>query len=147
MDTEIVEIFKDTENTLKQFIELLQKERQALAKNLYDELLAIIEDKKSISDKIEQVNNNMVGYLSSKNLPDTHQALAKYLKRLPTLQGNLLSKQWENIINLLTQAENLNIQNGLVIMGTKANTEKLIDILLGRIRTGIYGKDAKIDNT
>ncbi len=147
MDTEIVEIFKDTENALKTFIELLHNEKQALSKNLYDELILIIEQKKTAAEKIEQANQHMFSYLDKKNLPDTHQALAKYLKRLPSLQADLLSKQWKNIIELLTEAENLNIQNGLVIMGTKANTERLIDILLGRIRTGIYGKDAKIDNT
>jgi flagellar biosynthesis/type III secretory pathway chaperone len=147
MDTEIVEIFKDTEDYLKQFIDQLKKEKQALAKNHYDDLINIIEEKKSLSTKIDNINQHMVNYLTSKKLPDTHQALAKYLKKLPTVQADLLSKQWQNIIDLLTQAENLNIQNGLVIMGTKANTERLIDILLGRIRTGIYGKNAKIEST
>lgn len=146
MDTEIVEIFKNTEDNLKKFIDLLHNEKNALSKNLYDELLLIIEEKKLVSEKLEQTNIDMMSYLGNKNLPDTHQALSKYLKRLPTLQADLLSKQWQNIIALLTEAENLNIQNGLVIMGTKTNTEHLIDILLGRIRTGIYGKDAKINN-
>ncbi len=145
MDTEIVEIFKHTEDGLKNFIQLLHNEKKALAHNLYDELLLIIEEKKLLSERIEKTNQDMVSYLNNKNLPDTHQALSKYLKRLPTLQADLLSKQWQNIIDLLTEAENLNIQNGLVIMGTKTNTEHLIDILLGRIRTGVYGKDAKID--
>lgn len=145
MDTEIVEIFKNTEDSLKKFIDLLNSEKNALSKNLYDELILIIEEKKLLAEKIEQTNQEMMGYLNSKNLPDTHQALSKYLKRLPALQADLLTKQWQNIINLLTDAENLNIQNGLVIMGTKTNTEHLIDILLGRIRTGVYGKDAKIN--
>lgn len=147
MDTEIVEIFKDTESTLKKFIALLENEKKALSQNGYDELVLIIEQKKLASEKIEQANRLMFNYLEKKNLPDTPHALKKYLKRLPTVQADLLSKQWKNIIDLLTQAENLNIENGLVIMGTKANTERLIDILLGRIRTGIYGKDAKIDNS
>ncbi len=147
METEIVEVFKETENNLENFILLLKNEKIALSQNLYDDLLKIIEQKEILSDKIEHTNWKMVSCLASKNLPDTHQALVKYLKRLPTLQGDLLSKQWENIIDLLKQAENLNQQNGLIIMGSKNNTEKLIDILLGRIRTGIYGKDAKIDNT
>lgn len=146
MDTEIVEIFKHTEEGLKKFIDLLYNEKNALAKNLYDELILIIEEKKLLSEKIELANKDMVSYLKNKNLPDTHQALSKYLKRLPTIQAELLTKQWQNIINLLTEAENLNIQNGLVIMGTKTNTEHLIDILLGRIRTGVYGKDAKISH-
>ena len=147
METEIVEVFKETENNLENFILLLKNEKIALSQNLYDDLLKIIEQKEILSDKIERTNWRMVSCLASKSLPDTHQALVKYLKRLPTLQGDLLSKQWENIIDLLKQAENLNQQNGLIIMGSKNNTEKLIDILLGRIRTGIYGKDAKIDNT
>lgn len=146
MDTEIVEIFKGTENHLKKFIDLLQIEKIALKKNHYDELINIVEDKKKLSDKIEEINQSMVSYLASKNLPDSPQALSNYLKRLPSLQSTLLSKQWQNIVELLTTAENLNIQNGLVIMGTKANTERLIDILLGRIRTGVYGKDAKISD-
>lgn len=146
MDSEIVEIFKNTEESLKKFIDLLHNEKNALAKNLYDELILIIEEKKILSKKIENANQDMLSYLKNKNLPDTHQALSKYLKRLPTMQADLLSKQWQNIINLLTDAENLNIQNGLVIMGTKTNTEHLIDILLGRIRTGVYGKDAKMSS-
>ena len=147
MDTQIVENFKQTEENLKIFITLLQKEKLALSKNLYDNLTEIINQKKELSDKIEVNNQNMIAYLKSRNLPDSPQALKKYLKRLPVLQGSLLLKQWQNIIDLLTQAENLNIQNGLVIMGSKANAEKLIDILLGRVRTGIYGKNAKIENT
>jgi flagellar biosynthesis/type III secretory pathway chaperone len=139
MGTEIAENFKATEDYLNEFIDLLQKENKLFTQKNYDGLIDLIERKKVLSEKIEQANLDIVSYMGNIRIPATHQALSKYIsQRLPVLQGNLLLKQWKNILDLLAQAEKLTVENGLLITDTKEYTEKNMGLLLEKIRTNIY---------
>jgi flagellar biosynthesis/type III secretory pathway chaperone len=139
MGTEIAENFKVTEDNLKKFINLLQQENNLLTENFQEEVINLIEQKKALAEKFEQANQGIVSYMTSIRIPATHEALSKYInQRLPILQGSLLLKQWENIVDLLTQADKLNRENGLKLVGKKEESEKNRGLLLEKIRLNIY---------
>lgn len=140
MNRDIVTIFKNTEDNIKNLIDFLEKENQHLSVNLHKEVMKIIQQKKIIYDKILDNHQDMVSYLNLNNFPNSPKALAKHLKSLPDLQGNLLKKQWKNIIILLDQAENLNVKNSLTMITHKENTEKNLNILLEKIKKFIHEK-------
>jgi flagellar biosynthesis/type III secretory pathway chaperone len=139
MGAEIAEIFKATEDYLKEFIDLLQNENKQLTKKHYGELIQLVEQKKALGQKIDQVNQDLVSCMDSIGVYGSYHALSKYItQRLPVLQGNLLIKQWKNILDLLAQAEKLTVANGELILNIKESTEQNMVFLLEKIRTNIY---------
>lgn len=139
MESEIPAFFKETEKSLEKLILLFERENKLLNQKKYTEADTIIEEKEVLFQKIEKVDQQLSGYLASINIPGTPQALSKYIsQRLPGLQGQLLTRQWQNIIELLSQVETFNIQNGIVINSAKEHTQKIVEILLGKINTNLY---------
>ena len=109
------------QDKMQQLLQVLKNETAILEKNNIKELESITQKKITLSEQIEQNEQQRVHFLSIRSLNPNEPK--------QWLQGNKLKSIWSKIKDLSEQAQKQNQINGLVINGNRRSVQTKIEIL------------------
>lgn len=114
-------ILSFTQDKMQQLLNVLNNETSVLEINNIDELENITLEKITLTQQIEEVEQQRVKFLTGKSLNPNEPA--------QWLNNNKLISIWDNIKTLSVKAQKQNQINGLVINGNRRRVQTQIEIL------------------
>ncbi|SEM75910.1 flagella synthesis protein FlgN [Nitrosomonas marina] len=98
--------------TVKNFIEVLKKEEDALIQGRIDELDMLVSDKSRLAEKLEDLSDQRLRYLSISGCSPDKSGMQSWLAKQPKKE---LTASWFQLIELAKSAQQINQTNGKVI--------------------------------
>lgn len=114
-------ILATTLDSMQRLLKVLLAETAALKKNKIEEFTTIAQEKTILTEQIEEGERMRIQYLTKKSLNPNEPS--------QWIQSDKLEALWSKIKETSTQAQKQNQINGLVINGSRRQTQTKIDIL------------------
>lgn len=126
---------------LKEFIALLQREQELLAKANTEALLALVDGKTALADTLAAFSLARENLLAQLGLPNGRAGMTAWLARA----GSDKSRQaWQELLDLAAQARSLNETNGkLIALHLQQNQQAFAALMQAANRAMTYGPDGQ----
>ncbi len=139
---QVADLLQQQEQTLISLAALLDSETGSLKERLPAEMEKLAGDKLALSREVEVLGQRLTTLLGSQGLVANAENFKQFMQQLE------LSEAWQRSISLLTECQQHNAINGGIISATRANTDKILDILHGQTGSPrLYGASGKYDQT
>jgi flagellar biosynthesis/type III secretory pathway chaperone len=123
---------------MEQFLELVIKEQSILASNDINALENLLPVKSDLISALLIVTNNRLSSLAKLGLPDNNASMALLIKQS---SNALLEQHWQQLINIGTQADEINKNNGYIVNGLFSTNQNTLAFLQGKNMNVLYGPD------
>ena len=123
---------------MEQFLGLVIKEQSILASNDIDALEDLLQVKSELMSALLIVNNNRLSSLAKLGFPDKNSSMALLIKQSSNV---LLEQYWQQLINIGTQADEINKNNGYIVNGLFSTNQNTLAFLQGKNMNVLYGPD------
>ena len=123
---------------MEQFLGLVIKEQSILASNDIDALEDLLQVKSDLMSALLIVNNNRLSSLAKLGFPDKNSSMALLIKQTSNV---LLEQYWQQLINIGTQADEINKNNGYIVNGLFSTNQNTLAFLQGKNMNVLYGPD------
>ena len=123
---------------MEQFLVLVIKEQSILASNDIDALEDLLQVKSELMSALLIVNNNRLSSLAKLGFPDKNSSMALLIKQSSNV---LLEQYWQQLINIGTQADEINKNNGYIVNGLFSTNQNTLAFLQGKNMNVLYGPD------
>jgi flagellar biosynthesis/type III secretory pathway chaperone len=123
---------------MEQFLELVIKEQSILASNDIDALEDLLQVKSDLMSALLIVNNNRLSSLAKFGFPDKNSSMALLIKQCNNVT---LEQYWQQLINIGTQADEVNKNNGYIVNGLFSTNQNTLAFLQGKNMNVLYGPD------
>ena len=123
---------------MEQFLGLVIKEQSILASNDIDALEDLLQVKSELMSALLIVNNNRLSSLAKLGFPDNNASMAHLIKQSSNV---LLEQYWQQLINIGTQADEINKNNGYIVNGLFSTNQNTLAFLQGKNMNVLYGPD------
>lgn len=125
---------------LRQFLEILQAEQEALKLGNIDKLLGLSRRKSEQGVRLSQLSANHL--LKQHGLESTPEGIKKLIQLEDPDSKYGLVKRWEKLLELAKQARDLNLLNGAMIDAQLKHNQQALAILQEAAKqTSLYGPD------
>ena len=122
----------------EQFLDLVIKEQSILTSNDIDALENLLPVKSDLMSALLIVNNNRLSSLAKLGFPDKNSSMALLIKQSSNV---LLEQYWQQLINIGTQADEINKNNGYIVNGLFSTNQNTLAFLQGKNMNVLYGPD------
>ena len=127
---------------LRQFLQILQSEQDALTQGNIDKLAEFARLKSEQGVRLSQLNTNHNHLLTQHGLGNTPQDTRQLIQREDPDGKHCLADRWEKLLELAKQAQDMNRFNGAMIeMQLKRNQQALAILQEAAKQTSLYGPD------
>ncbi len=123
---------------MEQFLDLVIKEQSILTSNDIDALENLLPVKSDLMSALLIVNNNRLSSLAKLGFPDKNSSMALLIKQSSNV---LLEQYWQQLINIGTQADEINKNNGYIVNGLFSTNQNTLAFLQGKNMNVLYGPD------
>lgn len=123
---------------MEQFLGLVIKEQSILASNDIDALEDLLQVKSDLMSALLIVTNNRLSSLAKLDFPDKNSSMALLIKQTSNV---LLEQYWQQLINIGTQADEINKNNGYIVNGLFSTNQNTLAFLQGKNMNVLYGPD------
>lgn len=123
------------------FVILLEEEQEALKKGDADALPALVERKAATIAKLTPHSALRNRTLANEGLPADRPGVEKWLRQHPKEQS--ARKEWERLLEITRQAQELNRVNGELIRLRQKHTAETLDALLPGLRQDLYSPEGQ----
>lgn len=123
---------------MEQFLGLVIQEQSILASNDIDALEDLLQVKSELMSALLIVNNNRLSSLAKLGFPDKNSSMALLIKQSSNV---LLEQYWQQLINIGTQADEINKNNGYIVNGLFSTNQNTLAFLQGKNMNVLYGPD------
>jgi flagellar biosynthesis/type III secretory pathway chaperone len=123
---------------MEQFLEIVIKEQSILASNDIDALEDLLQVKSDLMSALLIVNNNRLSSLAKFGFPDKNSSMALLIKQCNNVT---LEQYWQQLINIGTQADEVNKNNGYIVNGLFSTNQNTLAFLQGKNMNVLYGPD------
>lgn len=136
------DIVKSEVSAVREFIEKLNQEQQALIAGEVELLSTLAEEKTALATQLNQFAERRHQLLSTAGLPAGRAGMESWLAEKTTSQASL--QEWEQLLALASQAREINETNGKLI-GTRLqhNQQTLNALLEANNKATLYGPDGQ----
>jgi flagella synthesis protein FlgN len=145
-DARLARVITDELATLREFVQLLQKEQEALADGDIDALMPLSTKKTSLSVRLGQFSEQRHEILAAAAFSRDRAGMEDWLARLTQNSSTALTSrnEWEDLLALAAEARALNETNGKLI-GTRLqhNQQALNALLAAGNQAALYGPDGQ----
>ena len=122
------------------FVDVLQREQQALVDGKTDDLSALATDKTDCCNQLDRIGRQRQLMLSTAGLAPVPASLTPWLNTQP----QALRDTWEALLTKANEARNLNRQNGELISTRVQHNRQALTVLLEiSNRAAVYGPDGQ----
>lgn len=127
---------------LRQFLQILQSEHQALTQGKIDKLVEFARAKSEQGVRLSQLGANHNRLLSQNRLESTPEGLRQLILREDPDGKHGLAERWEKLMELAQQAQDMNRLNGAMIEAQLKHNQQALAILQEAAKqTSLYGPD------
>lgn len=127
---------------IKQFVEILEKEKSALTDGRIDELPAIAADKERLAANLNELSRLRNSHLATLGLAPDRQGMDAWFAQNPEQKD--AASAWNRTLSLATQAKELNRLNGQLIQLRMQYNSQALEILLRKESAlDLYGPDGR----
>lgn len=137
-DQRLLDLLEEDINTAQQLLALLEQEFTALSERNLDTLQALLAQKQSALQLLNQHSAQRGQLLSDNNLPADQQGLLK-LAANSTLQAQLTNSS-QHLNELIEQCQQANLRNGRLIRSNQVSVNSMLDIIRGADASKLYDK-------
>ena len=123
---------------MEQFLDLVIKEQSILTSNDIDALENLLPVKSDLMSALLIVTNNRLSSLVKLGLPDNNESMALLIKQSSNAP---LEQHWQQFINIGTQADEINKNNGYIVNGLFSTNQNTLAFLQGKNMNVLYGPD------
>lgn len=123
---------------MEQFLDLVIKEQSILTSNDIDALENLLPVKSDLMSALLIVTNNRLSSLVKFGLPDNNASMALLIKQSSNAP---LEQHWQQFINIGTQADEINKNNGYIVNGLFFTNQNTLAFLQGKNMNVLYGPD------
>jgi flagella synthesis protein FlgN len=128
-------------DSLREFVVLLEQEREMLGQGATERLLPLIETKNSLAGALGTLAETRDGELARLGLGTGRAAMEAWLGRSGRAEERTA---WENLLALAAQARELNVTNGKLIELHMRHNQQAFNALMGAAdRAMTYGPDGQ----
>jgi len=120
-------------------LQLLQNEHKALSERQYENSQAIIGEKESTANKLEQEASKQRKLLETAGLPYQADSFDKVLKAIPETASIKTAKLKQQLESLLEKCQEQNLVNGQIIAINQQSAETALAILRGQLANDNIG--------
>lgn len=130
---------------LKEFIGLLEREQDLLKRGDTESLLPLIETKTTLANSLAAFAQARAGQLNRLGLDTGRAGMEAWLARHDGHdQGGKLREAWQTLLELATQARNLNVISGKLIgLHMQHNQQAFAALMNATNRAMTYGPDGQ----
>lgn len=145
----LLPLFQEITSYLKQLLNALNSEHQALSKNNFQSIDIIAKEKIVLMEQLEDLNKERLDLLNAAGFDASTESVEEFLKKTNSPRTPLVQSSWKEISNLTDKCEKQNDINGIVIENNRQHTENALSILQGKQQsTELYtNKGAPIKTT
>lgn len=127
---------------LRQFLQILQSEQEALTQGNIDKLAEFARLKSEQGVRLSQLSSNHNRLLNQHGLESTPENIRQFIQREDPDGKRYLARRWEKLLELAKQAQDMNRLNGTMIeMQLKRNQQALAILQEAAKQTSLYGPD------
>lgn len=123
---------------MEQFLALVIKEQSILASIDIDALENLLQVKSDLMSALLIVNNNRLSSLVKLGFPDKNSSMSLLIKQSSNAP---LEQHWQQLINIGTQADEINKNNGYIVNGLFSTNQNTLAFLQGKNMNVLYGPD------
>ncbi len=123
---------------MEQFLGLVIKEQSILASNDIDALENLLQVKSDLISELLIASNNRLSSLVKLGFPDKNSSMALLIKQSSDAP---LEQYWQQLINIGTQADEINKNNGYIVNGLFSTNQNTLAFLQGKNINVLYGPD------
>lgn len=135
----------DELKALQNFLHILQREEAALIEGALETLSPIAKQKSNLAAQLNQFVEKRHALLSSTALPPNRVGMEQWLN---TQTNKALQKQWQNLLELTTQAQQLNMSNGALIHTRMQHNQQALNALLeANQQASLYGPNGQTQSS
>lgn len=127
---------------LRQFLQILHSEQQALKQGNIDKLVEFARLKSEQGVRLSQLGTNLNRLLSQQGLGETPEDIRQLIQREDPDDRHGLAQRWEELLDLAKQAQDMNRLNGAMIEALLKHNQQALAILQEAAKqTSLYGPD------
>ncbi len=123
---------------MEQFLELLINEQSVLLSNDIDGLESMLQVKSELLNQLSIVSNNRLSALGEMSFPPQNSSMTLLIEQS---SNPSIEQSWQQLINIGTQAEEINRNNSLIVNRLFAQNQNSLVFLQGKDANLIYGPD------
>lgn len=139
---EFAETLEAETEALRQFLQILQSEQEALTQGNIDKLGEFARLKSEQGVRLSLLSSNHNRLLNQHGLGDTPENIRQLIQREDPDGKYSLAQSWEKLLELAKQAQDMNRLNGTMIeMQLKRNQQALAILQEAAKQTSLYGPD------
>ncbi len=142
-DVHLAKSLSDELKLLRIFVDILQKEQQALVDGDIDRLMPLVTEKTNLSNRLSQLSLQRNQTLATAGFPTDRNGMESWLARQAKPARSSLT-EWENLLTLASEARTLNQVNGTLIATRLQNNQQALSVLLeASNQAALYGPDGQ----
>ncbi|MFI3222442.1 MAG: flagellar protein FlgN [Methylococcaceae bacterium] len=127
-------------NLMENFLEVVIYEQSVLASTEIDNLENILQIKADLINELLLVSNNRLSNLAGLGFPEKNSSMTLLIKQSTNVK---LEQQWQNLIKIGSQADEINKNNGYIVNGLFFSNQKSLAFLQGKTINSLYGPDGR----
>lgn len=125
---------------LREFVQILHREQQALVAANADVLLPLTTEKNTAANRLTGLANQRSLALAACGLPANGEGMTQWLKKNPVKESRL----WTEFLTLAQEARTVNDLNGKLIQDRMSHNQKaLVALTAASENAAIYGPDGQ----
>jgi flagella synthesis protein FlgN len=137
---QVSDLLQEHEQTLSGLADLLGMETDSLKVRNPAQMELLAENKLALAHHIEEFSEQLVRLLESRGLSANAENFSRFMADMD------LADAWQRSVKLLSDCQQHNALNGGIIEATRANTDRILDILHGHNgNPRLYGASGKFD--
>lgn len=142
--TDLLRTLESEADAVSEFVRLLKLEQVALENGDINDLVGFTQDKTTVSNELTALANQRNTALAGLGLASDRTGIEDWLKGRPSdIRGR---NAWARIVELATEARNLNNLNGTLIQIRMQHNAQALAALQGASRTlNLYGPDGQTE--
>jgi len=127
-------------NLMEKFLEVVIYEQSVLASTDIDNLENILQIKADLINELLLVSNNRLSNLAGLGFPEKNSSMTLLIRQSTNVS---LEQQWQKLINIGSQADEINKNNGYIVNGLFFSNQKSLAFLQGKSINSLYGPDGR----
>ena len=127
-------------NLMENFLEVVIYEQSVLASTEIDNLENILQIKADLINELLLVSNNRLSNLAGLGFPEKNSSMTLLIRQSTNVS---LEQQWQKLINIGSQADEINKNNGYIVNGLFFSNQKSLAFLQGKSINSLYGPDGR----
>ncbi len=125
---------------MEQFLEIVINEHSMLSANNIDDLENILQVKSDLIAELLIVSNNRLSALAELGFSNKNSSMTLLINQS---NNETLEQHWQKLINIGSQADEINKNNGYIVNGLFYANQNSLAFLQGKNMNSLYGPDGR----